>query len=168
MSYSMDMSGRISIQRHPPERQRRAPVAAPAGGCCCCCCCLHAIGGLIGAGVASPSKTPPPEVPPASADGVAEVPDHSAAKLYWSLVIIASAIVAASASASDEAGVGLLILALLLPGVQLGASFLAAIVLLCSKRDDRFHRLRHLGKITLYAFAGGLIGMVLMILAFQL
>lgn len=58
----------------------------------------------------------------------------------------------------------LLLLVLFLPFIQLGASLVAALVLLLSRRLDRWDQLRHLGKITLYAFGGSVLGTLVMVL----
>ena len=159
--------GQVSIQRHPAERGARGSAVAPAGQCCCCCCCcLHSIGGLVGAVSAFPAKLPAEVIPPASIDGSPRPASYSASKHYWVTVLLMCAFVvgwnlAVERHPSNEEAI--LIIALVFPAIQLAASVVAAIVLGFSKRPGRDQRLRHLGKITLRAFLGGMIGVVLML-----
>ena len=42
----------VVIQKHTPERRRRAVTTLNCGCSCCCCCCLHTMGSLVGAAIA--------------------------------------------------------------------------------------------------------------------
>ncbi len=156
----------IIIERQAPERGVRGVDAAPAGGCCCCCCCcLHTVGGAIGAlSALSPTldAAGQAELPRSAIGGKDLTPRYSAAGLYWAMVAMVSGLVCAgffsSVNTSSGFGQSLTVIALVLPAIQLGASVAAAIVIACSKRVGTEVRLRHLGKITLRAFVGAVIG----------
>lgn len=94
----------------------------------------------------------------ASADGATRLPTNSATKVYWSLVLIISVIVAATYSGMEGGEEGFWVLVMGLPGIQLAASVVAALVLALSRRGNRRERLFHLGKITLYSMAGAFVG----------
>ena len=156
----------ITIQRQLPERGTRGAAAAPAGQCCCCCCCLHSVGGVIGA--LSARATPvEPQVPVSAVDGPTLEPRYSASGLYWAICAIVSGLASGyfvAFEASEVRNIEIaLMLAICFPAVQLAASIIAAIVIASSKRVGKEVRLRHLGKITLRAFLGALIGFLIMI-----
>lgn len=154
----------ITIERQVPERGARGGAAAPAGQCCCCCCCcLHTLGSVIGALSARAKPVDPAQIPISAIGGPPLEPRYSASGLYWAIVAIISGLSAAYFVAFEgdtvkTAEVGLM-LAICLPAVQLAA----AIAIACSKRVGKEVRLRHLGKITLRAFLGALIGTVIML-----
>lgn len=156
----------ITIQRQLPERGTRGAVAAPAGQCCCCCCCLHSVGGLIGA-LSAVSKPVEPQIPVSAIDGRTLEPRHSASGLYWAIIAIMSGLASAYFVAFEGQEVRnieiALMLAICFPAVQLAASIVAAIVIWRSRRVGKEVRLRHLGKITLRAFVGGVIGFLIML-----
>ena len=104
----------IAIRVHPPERRRRAPGIAACGCCCTTCCCLHSLGGLIGAATAGWPRT---------------VEDRRATVTYWCclLALFTGALCVGWFSESRGDPV-LLILVLLLPGIQIAASVVAAII----------------------------------------
>ena len=95
-------------------------------------------------------------------------PKYSAGNVYWTSVLIASALAVAMFfgrnTNTDEA---LLMIALTFPAIQLGASVIAAVAIGLSKRPGKELRMAHLGKITLRAFLWGVIGGVLVLLAFK-
>jgi hypothetical protein len=157
---------RIEIERIRPERGPRGAAAAPAGQCCCCCCCLHSLGGLIGALTATAKPVPAEQVPTATTDKPQLAPKHSATGLYWTIVLIVSGLFVSYNFAVErhpDDGESLLIIALALPVIQLFASFLVVIVIGFSTRPGRDIRIAHLGRITLRAFLGALIGVVIML-----
>ncbi len=139
----------ITLHAHPPERRRPRSVVAASGCCCCCCCCLHTLGGLVGAAVASR--------------------DNPAAGTYWlmNLVVIALTLVGAAIFGGGPLGanltVGLFILLLAGPAVQLGASVLAAAAVpFTGPSGHHGAMLRGLGKITGVALGTALVLLFLM------
>lgn len=145
----------IVLQALPPERKRRSVVIAPCGCSCCCCCCLHSVGSLAGAAAGS-----------VSAGG------NPAATLYWRVLAILLGVVTLGTFLlfpPTRAGGGLLVKILLillgLPGIQLAASFLAALVVFVSREEyygDRKSMLLGLGRITAWSVAGTLLGIGVM------
>lgn len=161
----------ITIERLPPERSSTMPLAAAAGGCCsCCCCCFHSVGSLLGAALAKPPKVEASDAPIAAIAGTPTVPKYSAYKEYWLAFLIGSIvlmmILGLYIDDGDKALAMLVIYAMLVPAAQLGGSIIALVMILTSKRPGQRERLRHLGKITLYAFIGTLIGGVLVFAMF--
>jgi hypothetical protein len=172
----------IRVTVHPPERRRRhsSVVAAQACCCCCCCCCLHTIGGLIGGLVGSLLRvrpSPPPVREPAEGspfpfrrDELEPTFTLSPALVYWVLFSLLSMgtflyFVTAHGGGNDPiwAGIGTV---LVMPGIQLGASLLALLVVaLCPAAlvPDKPAAVVRIGKISLWAFVGGLVGMGLML-----
>jgi hypothetical protein len=172
----------VEVTVHPPERRRRhsSVIAAQACCCCCCCCCLHTIGGLIGGLVGSLLHVrPSPPVP--SQDEDSPFPFRrdepgpsftlSAALVYWVLFSLLSLgtflyFLLENGPGSREpiwAGIGTV---LVMPGVQLAASLLAVLVAAVCPRGlmpDKRAALVRIGTISLWAFVGGLVGMLLML-----
>lgn len=163
----------ITIERQLPERGARGArgahgtAAAPAGQCCCCCCCcLHSVGGAVGA-LSARARPVDPQIPISAIDGRTLEPRHSASGLYWALTAIMAGVLGAYFVAFENHKVDTftvaLMIAIFLPAIQLAASIVSAIVILRSRRVGKEERLRHLGKITLRAFLGALIGLLIMI-----
>jgi hypothetical protein len=167
--------GPIRVEFHPPERGGRGgPIILPCGCCCCCCCCLHSLGSLVGGlvGTAQPIKTGPrpvdPDFPfPYRRDefelGGAVLP---AGTLYWLLVLFGMGLcgvwvfLSHGLGRTDPSGTLLEILAywvLGLPAIQLGASVVAALAVVCFYSDKAAAGAR-IGKITLWSLVGTLIG----------
>jgi len=145
--------------------------------CCCCCCCLHSLGGLIGAAVASiPRKDtawsdrwPPADDSELRAGRIDDVrrtefqsdrprTGLSAVGLYWLLVVVLSAAMPLWAALfasvrANEIVISLVILALVLPGIQLAASVIACLLVVCFY-SDKVWSLRALGWITLWSVLG--------------
>jgi hypothetical protein len=63
----------------------------------------------------------------------------------------------------EGAGAAVLILALVLPGVQLGAALVTAVVLVAPARPDKPYQLRQLAKIVLGTVAGTILGLLAML-----
>ena len=161
----------ITIERQLPERGTRGAAAAPAGQCCCCCCCcLHSLGGAIGALSARP-KPVDSQIPVSAIDGRTLEPRHSASGLYWAINAILAGLAGAYFAVFEGHKVEtfdvVLLLAIIFPAVQLAASVVAAIAIARSRRVGKEARLRHLGKITLRAFLGALLGALIMIPMFK-
>jgi hypothetical protein len=166
----------LTITRHPPEHgAAAAPEVLPAGCCCCCCCCLHTLGGLGRAitGSVSPIAPTPvrmdPDAPfPFRRDEFEdEGPVLPVTALYWLLLLFLMSVTAVwyyidqGATNPESLGVGLVIAFMILPALQLGASVLALIAV-AAFYPSRSVPLRRVGKITLWSFAGTLIGVALM------
>lgn len=153
----------IIIERLAPERQSPQTNNAAAGGaCCCCCCCLHTVGGLIGAAVARPQVNI--SSGPEDESGL----NLSGRKPYWWSLLATSLLIVmftpVFAGGADAAAGGLFLLAMLGPGVQLLSSVFAAIAVQNSEEGGRRARLRHVGKMTWYAFLGAGVGFILMMI----
>jgi hypothetical protein len=165
----------VTVTAHPPERARQGGSVVLPCGCCCCCCCLHTIGGLVGGLVGSlrpvekrPRRVEDPDFPfPYRRDEFEEEGTFPAGILYWLLVSFLMGVVAVfyyvseGATRPEELFTGLLVALMVLPGLQLGASALAAIGVGFFYADKRpaFERV---GKITLWSFVGTLAGIGLM------
>ena len=161
----------IHFESHPPERRRRTETLM-CGCCCCCCCCLHTVGGIVGSAVAPAfgKKNPLPihyyydeewdiQVPDVARPGI------SAVKLFWMITLVLSIIgvLMSCAGGGDGIVVGLVIIAMVFPALQLGSAFFTLLTLLIAQRDDRRFQLRQLGKITLGLFVGTLAGIMAMV-----
>jgi hypothetical protein len=158
----------ITIERQLPERGDRGVAAAPAGQCCCCCCCcLHTVGSIAGALSARPVPVAPEPIPASAIAGPTQVPRHSATGLYWAISAILSGLTIAYFYGLERdhvrSGEIAVMMAMLFPGVQLAASVIAVIAIASSKRPGKNLRLRHLGKITLRAFLGAVVGTLIML-----
>lgn len=162
---------RIDIQIHPPERRRRTETLM-CGCCCCCCCCLHTVGGIIGSAVApafgKKDRLPiyyyydeelDAEVPAIQTPGI------SAVRLYWILSLAFALIGALLGVLGGGEGfvIGLVILAMVYPAVQLAGVIVTLIVLAASNRPDKSRQLWQLGKITLGLFVGTAAGIMAMV-----
>ncbi|MDQ3370127.1 MAG: hypothetical protein M3680_32315 [Myxococcota bacterium] len=163
------MSG-ISFERLPPERAAVvAPVAAAGGCCCCCCCCLHTVGGLIGAVSTKAPVVDLTTAPPTAVVGTTKVePKYSIARDYWlTLFLVCSVatplVLAVTGEDLSRGHEWFWLFAILLPAFQLGASLVLAIMTSMSKRPGRRERQDHLARITVRAFLGGMIGIVIMV-----
>jgi hypothetical protein len=172
----------IAVRSHPPERLIRSLARGEvAACCCCCCCCLHSLGGLAGAiaGTFYPSEAPAVvgKLPSAKLrddeiDGPwRPAPARSGAgRIYWMSTLGVSALLCLWVAAmvretKDWLGASLFLLAIFLPVIQLIGS-LVALPIVWSQPDPSSDRaaLKRLGRITLSAFVGAAIGMLLMVL----
>jgi hypothetical protein len=165
---------RITVERLPPERDAAGAAAAAAGGCCCCCCCcLHSVGSLIGAASAKASRTIEATDPPSAVIGASTAePTYSIARHYWMAVLVLSVLAVgglATVFSENERMLGIAILmAILMPGVQLLASLAALVMSVISKRPGHQERLSHLGRITVRSVFGTLIGLAVMFAMYQI
>jgi hypothetical protein len=172
----------IQVTVHPPERRRRAAsvIAAQACCCCCCCCCLHTVGGLVGGLVGSLLRVRPS--PPAHKEDKGEPfpfrrddlgPSFtlSPAVVYWVLFSLLSLgtflyFFFQDGPANRDLVVAGILTVLVMPGVQLAASLLALLVVaVCPAglMPDKRAAVVRIGKISLWAFVGSLVGMLLML-----
>jgi hypothetical protein len=164
------MSG-VTFERLPPERRITAPTAASAGSCCCCCCCcLHTVGSLVGALTAKPPKAT--EAVPTAVVGTAKVaPQFRVTKEYWVTVLILCTVAvpfyvfSMTRTQIVEPLEWAFFYAIFFPAIQLVASLAVLVRNGFSKRPGREERMRHLGSITARAFVGGLIGILVMVIA---
>jgi hypothetical protein len=92
--------------------------------------------------------------PPAQISGVA---------LHWWILLGFCGIAACILTALGGV-IGLILLALALPALQLAACFIAAVVVGSSTRQDKSYQLGQLGKTAGGIITGGAIGIVLMFL----
>ena len=107
-------------------------------------------------------------LPSSAIKGATLEPRFSANGLYWAMTAmvsgVASAIILTNMDrGNDQIAASVLVAALALPLFQLGASLISLFVILGSNRLGKEVRLRHLGKITLRSFIGGLIGIAIML-----
>lgn len=95
------------------------------------------------------------------------VPRYSATGLYWAIcaILCGLSITYFFGFEGDHVKRGevAVMIAICFPGVQLAASLITLIAIVASRRVGKEVRLRHLGKITLRAFLGALVGTLLMI-----
>jgi hypothetical protein len=162
----------ITVERLPAERgTSMAPVAAAGGCCCCCCCCLHTIGSLAGAATAKPiDPITKWQEPPTAVIGTDKVePKYDVWREYWISTLILCTVVFPLLFLRDVDpeeltwGPMLLVFAMIFPAVQLAGSLVTFVITYSSKRPGREERLKHLGRITLRAFVGTVIGLFVMI-----
>lgn len=162
----------ITVERLPAERgASMAPVAAAGGCCCCCCCCLHTVGSLVGAATAKPvDPIGKLQDPPTAVIGTDKVePKYDVWREYWISTLILCTVVFPLLFLRDvdadelTAGPMLLLFSVIFPAVQLAGSGVTFAITMSSKRPGRDERLRHLGRITLRAFVGTLIGLGVML-----
>ena len=167
----MNTTDPIQFESHPPERRRRTETLM-CGCCCCCCCCLHTIGGLIGSAVA-PAFGRKNRMPihyyydeefDVALPSVAKT-GASAVKVYWIISLVCAILGAMMGCAGGGSGIviGLIILALVFPAVQLGSAIIVLIWLALSSRDDKRYQLKQIGKITLGLFLGAVAGILTMV-----
>jgi hypothetical protein len=186
---SQERTAVITLQAHPPERRRRrsTELLSQLNGCCCCCCCccLHSLGSLVGAAWAGASesrasaadanqsliKFPDDEIGGWAQNPLVRIPVN---RIYWSLVVSVLGLVLLYLMAQPQPIPSLegylLVLAIFLPLVQLGASVLSAFVIACFS-PDRYQKGRAwvvLGWITAGTFIGAVIGSLIMVLAYFL
>jgi hypothetical protein len=169
----MKSSPSVVIDSHPPERRRRTETLM-CGCCCCCCCCLHTVGGLIGSAIAPAfgRKDRLPlhyyydeeygiELPSIARGGVSTVP------VFWTLTGVFSVLAVFLSGIAGDRGegvvVGLVILALTFPGIQLAAAVVCAIWLGVSPRHDKAYQFKQLGKITAGLVLGTIAGILAMV-----
>ncbi len=130
------------------------------------------MGSLIGAASAKPSREVSPFDPPTAVVGASTAePTYSIARHYWMAFLILSVIsvsaLAAGFTGTDRVLGAMIVLAMVLPGVQLAASLVALVITAVSKRPGKEERLSHLGRITVRSVLGALIGLAIMFVAFQ-
>jgi hypothetical protein len=151
--------GSVQFEKHEPERRSGTGSNLFCnGGCCCCCCCLHSLGGLIGAAMAS-------------AKGKSQSEAGPVVGTYWALfaLVAAGGAIWGSAQAGGP-GLGIILVLVFLPLVQLLASLLTMIWVGVRREafPDKQASLTLLGKITLYSFLGALAGIVAMMIGFKM
>ena len=151
-----------SLFYYAEEEASLAPTPPPATG-------VKTVESAIQAGPTRPivrieEDEDRPSVSHPAANGV------SAVALFWWLLLALSFIVliwGGSTGGGVSFGGSSIILALVLPAVQLGSAFLVLFVLLFSRRPDRSYQLKQLGKIAMGTFLGTLVGSLLMYVLFQ-
>jgi len=162
----------FQLESHPPERRRRSTETLMCGCCCCCCCCLHTVGGIIGAAVApafgKKSRLPIHYYYDEEFD--ISVPDigrtgFSAVKIFWliSLVLAVLGALLGAIGGGESFIIGLVILALVYPAVQLASGLVVLVWLALSTRHDKSFQLKQTGKIILGLFVGAAAGIMAMV-----
>ena len=158
----------VQLHAHPPERGRRRGVVV-YGGCCCCCCCLHSAGGLLGATIASAAESAQParkreSVYTRPIDVTRPTATLGPVPLYW-LCLAGMMLVPCfyGSLIGGHIGAGIWAAVVYFPGVQLGASVLAVLVVLSSYRTGRREAFGVLAAITAMTVIGALIGGVLVV-----
>jgi hypothetical protein len=170
---SADGSGDVDVRLHPPERRRASTTLVATGSCCCCCCCVHSLGGLAGAIYGSRRKgAPDPETltteQAIQKDGEIARSGRYAAKVYWMALTIVGFITCVVSTIAEprEPVIGPAIIAGFLPAGQLIASVISLIYIKLRPPVRPDVCLSRLGRITLFAFLGGLLGTVGTVLCF--
>jgi hypothetical protein len=168
------MSNNVTIQKHAPERRKKAVTTLHCGCCCCCCCCLHTLGSIVCAAVAPAigSKSPwaltyyydeeiGQRVP------LIRKPGLSAVTFFWwtlaFLTFIGFAIGILSNGRAESLIVTGVIVLLVFPAMQFASVILTMIVYLCWPRPDKRHQLKQLSKITAGVFFGTVLGLGAMV-----
>lgn len=166
-----NLAAGITWERLPAERDARIGDPAAAGGCCCCCCCcLHTVGGLIAAATTRPPRPLSDLDGPVAVVGADEaLPRFSITQLYWRTLVLLCLfsaplflfVIGERVSWASS----FWYVVLLLPALQLGTSLLLLVWMMLQRRQRFGHaeRMRHLGRITLRAFIGGVIGVGVML-----
>jgi hypothetical protein len=112
-----------------------------------------------------PAAPAHPVMRPGAVPNIAK-PGISAVQVFW-LLSLALTVLGAFIGIAQEGGsgfiVGLVILALVFPAVQLVSAILVALWLSVSARQDKWFQLRQVGKITLGLFLGTVAGILAMI-----
>ena len=159
----------IAIEKHQPERRRKAVTTVNCGCSCCCCCCLHTLGSLVGAAVAPAigSGSPMPityyfdeetgqEMP------LIRKPGFSAITIFWWILCFLIFLCFAFGIVASASGVSVMITGVLIlmafPLLQLASVIVTLIVFACWPRPDKFHQLQQLAKISLGVVLGTLVG----------
>jgi hypothetical protein len=129
------------------------------------------VGGIVGSLQAvekAPRRVEDPDFPfPYRRDEFETEGTFPAGILYWLLVSFLMGVVAVvwyvnqGATQPEDLFYGLLVALMVLPGLQLGASVLAAVGVACFYTDKRPAFVR-VGKITLWSFVGTMAGLFLM------
>jgi hypothetical protein len=168
---NMKTADTLTIECHAPERRRRTEIRMCHGSCCCCCCCLHTVGGIIGAGVAPsfgannrmPLNYYYDEEDNISVRDIAKT-RVSAVKVFWLLSLAATILGTLIGSTQGGSGfiVGLVIVLLVFPAIQLVCAIITLIWLSSTSRPDKPFQLWQVGKITLGLFLGTLGGIAAM------
>jgi len=123
----------------------------------------------VTAGVPPPTATPAGSLRPAQHEQAITVPTPgpSAVGIFWwallALVVVGMLLTVLGSRGSDGLVIGVIILLLVLPGLQLGAAFLTALVLALSPRPDKGYQFRQLGKIVLGSVVGAVAGILVMV-----
>jgi hypothetical protein len=89
----------------------------------------------------------------------------SAVSLFWGILLIlilGGALLSISKGGGDGLIIGVIILLLVLPGLQLGAALVTALILAVSARPDKRYQFLRLGKIVLGVLVGTLLGGLVM------
>jgi hypothetical protein len=183
----------VQLIPHPPERRRRPGVTLCCGcSCCCCCCCLHTLGSVLGAAVApaignrrrmdvGPGVRNPwdrDELDEGYETGVAipdlqKRPGRSRVEMYWWIVLLLIGITLAITLTQlyDVVSgflVGLLVVALILPILQVISSVFTMIVVCLAAAPNRNLQLKQQGKILLGTLIGAGAGIAVMVGLFAL
>lgn len=112
----------IEVERHRPERWVDAAVAGSicCSSCCCCCCCLHSVGAVAGAATGTVGHLAKTSDDPEARRGVL-----LAAALYWMGFGVVSLVALIWCFVIEETIIGLLVLAVFTPMLQLVGTFTA-------------------------------------------
>jgi len=168
------MSSLVVIQKHAPERRKKAVTTLHCGCTCCCCCCLHTLGSIVGAAVApaigSGARLPltyyydeeiGQNVP------LIHKPGLSAVIFCWWLLALLTFVAFAIGIVIDASGSSVLITGIIVlmvfPGLQLASVVLSVFVYLFWPRPDRWRQILQLAKITIGVVLGTVAGIVAMV-----
>ncbi len=136
----------ITLQSHPPERQKRGVILACGGcSCCCCCCCLHSLGSLVGGIYGTLALT----------DEETFSDSKSVLLIYWGIILALSILPFA---APDGVQLGLVVTLGGMPALQLFASMIAFVVVSILPKPEETYRKKTLWRITKCSFLGTILG----------
>ena len=165
----------IAIEKHRPERRRRAVTTFNCGcSCCCCCCCLHTLGSLVGAAVAPAIGSGKPITMTHYYDDetgrqypLINKPGLSAVNLFWWILCFLIFLCFTFGIVTDAGGTSVMITGIVVlmvfPALQLASLFLTLIVYACWPRPDKFYQLQQLAKVALGVVLGTVVGTLVMV-----
>jgi hypothetical protein len=167
----------VVIQKHAPERRRKAVTTLHCGCTCCCCCCLHTVGSIVCAAVA-PALGKGGPMPLThyydDEDGIQipsiKRPGFSAVTIFWwvtcFLIFLCFAYGILQEGGGGGGGENILItgvvVLLILPGLQLFSAAITLFVFLCWPRYDKSYQMGQIGKISAGVVIGSLLGILAM------
>lgn len=161
----MYQGGEPGFVAHPPERRRSSTTLLSAGCCCCCCCCVHTLGGIVGAVLGGRRNYVPAPETLTTAKAIHTETEKKAAnrlviRVYWlcvAIVAVINCLVCVVVYPNDPI-IGPALLVAFLPLGQLLASVMALIYLNMANPPRESECVSRLGRITLLAFLGTLLG----------
>lgn len=169
------MSTAVTIQKHEPERRRKAVTTLHCGCTCCCCCCLHTVGSIVCAAIAPAMGKGNPLPLTYYYDDEAGIqiplvkkPGFSAVTIFWwvlcFLIFLCFAYgILVEGGHGDSVLVTGVVVLLVFPGLQVVSAVITLIVFAVWPRYDKMYQLGQLGKLTGGVFVGAVLGILAMV-----